>query len=341
MKYGDEGLNTQAQAIEDAQTQIRIAVRDGWLGGKPKAEINAAVQKIVKGALKKIKTTDLKSAAYRSLNAFAERQYNTYLRNFGIDSKPVLAAIVLTGGKGGISKKNAEKIMRQLTYTTDAKGIPTQTYAKDYLEKRVAPVITELCRQNALDPDDINSRNSMRNRAEMEVRYSTHLEQMSELKAAGVKLVVSSVHADCSDRCYKWQGRVFSLDGTSGVTEDGKSYEPLEHATDIYYTTKAGKTYKNGLLGFNCRHYLMPYRSGMIIPHVDRATQQREQRINTEQRRLEGIVRKWETEAAMNKGVNEELHSSAKRQAAYWRREYIKFSHGNGRAYYPSRIELL
>lgn len=347
MKLADKGLNTQAQAIEEAQTEIRLAVRDGWLYERNKAVINEQVQRIIRKALLQIHIPGLRNAAYRSLNAFAERQYNTYFRYFGANPSILLALMWLNGSKTApqIEFQRRGTIVRLQeavrVLETDAKGIPLQTYAKEYMEQRVEPVISELCRQNALDPDDIDSRNSMRNRAEMEVRYNGHLEQIESLRAEGVKLVTCSVHADCSNRCYPWQGRVYSLDGTSGTTHDGKPYVPLETATDIYYTTKAGKTYKNGLLGFNCRHTLMPYKAGMVIPHVSKATQQKESAINTRQRELERIVRGWETEAAMNKGLNPIKYKQARSEALKARKEYIKFSHDNGRAYYPSRIKLL
>lgn len=344
MQLADKGLNPQAQAIEEAQTEIRIAVRDGWLYRHSKATINVKVQAIIRKALLQIRIPELRSAAYRSLNAFAERQYNTYIRRFGADTTVLLALLALANaGASKASKRQAETVLHKsdIYVETQAKGIPLQTYAKEYLEQRVEPTITELCKQNALDPDDIDSRNSMRNRAEMEVRYNGHLEQIAELKADGVKLVTCSVHADCSNRCYPWQGRVYSLDGTSGITDDGKSYVPLETATDIYYTTKAGRVYKNGLLGFNCRHSLMPYKAGMVIPHVSKATQQKERAINTRQRELERTVRAWETEAVMNKGLNPDKYKEARREALKARKEYIKFSQDNGRAYYPSRIKLL
>lgn len=345
MKLADKGLNTQAQAIEEAQTEIRIVVRDGWLYRRSKAVINERVQAIIRKALLQIQIPDLRNAAYRSLNAFAERQYNTYLRSFEYDPSILLA--LLTLGNSGTStalKQQAKTIVEKagITFETTAKGIPLREYAKTYLEKRVEPVITELCKQRALDPDDQTARNSMRNRAEMEVRYNAHLEQIDDLRTAGVKLVTCSVHADCSNRCYPWQGRVYSLDGTSGITEDGKPYVPLEDATDVYYTSPyTGKTWKNGLLGFNCRHTLMPYRAGMVIPHVSRETQQKERAINTRQRELERIVRSWETEAVMNKSINQQRYKEARAEALKARKEYIKFSHDNGRAYYPSRIELL
>ena len=350
MKLADKGLNIQAQIIEEAQSFIRIAVRDGWLYRRGRAFINTQVQKIIRNALSKIDLPILRDAAYRSLNAFAERQYATYVRRLGTNTSLLLAVMLMLDKETPKARRKQEiqtvrksqlyRVSKEELYT-DAKGISAQVYAKEYLEKRVAPVIKELCEQNAIDPDDISGRNSMRNRAEMEVRYNGHLQQIADMKSSGIKLVTCSVHADCSERCYKWQGRVYSLDGTSGMTDDGKPYIPLETATDVYYTTKAGKTYKNGLLGFNCRHYLMPYVSGMVIPHISKTTQHKENAVNTRQRELERLVRGFETEALMNKDIDPEKHAKAKAAAIKSRREYIKFSQDNGRAYYPSRIKLL
>ena len=148
MQLADQGLNTQAQAIEEAQTEIRLVVRDGWLYRRNKAEINQRVQDIIRKALLQIRIPDLRNAAYRSLNAFAERQYNTYLRSFGYDPSVLLA--LLTLGNSGVStalKQQAETIIENagITFETTAKGIPLHDYAKTYLETRVEPVITELC----------------------------------------------------------------------------------------------------------------------------------------------------------------------------------------------------
>lgn len=345
MKLGDRGLNTQAGALEDAQTEIRLAVRDGWLANRPKPTINASVQKIIRKALGQIKLPALREAAYRSLNAFAERQYNTYLRAFGSSSVYLLAVIDLARREPNTPEfERAASVVREfepLTYETSARGVPLQEYSQDYFERRVVPAFDEILRQKALDPDDISGSNSLRNRAEMEVRYNAHLEQIDELRASGTKLVTSSVHADCSDRCYPWQGRVYSLDGTSGTTEDGKPFVPLEKATDIWVETKAHKWYKNGLLGFNCRHYLMPYKSGMVIPHISKETQQKERAINTKQRELERRVRDWKEQALIFKNIDRELYLNARRRAIKANKEYIQFSKDNGRAYYPSRTKLL
>lgn len=220
-------------------------------------------------------------------------------------------------------------------------GVPMQRYSEVYIKEQVRPVLNRLAEQYPKDPGDIRGRNSLRNRAEMEVRYDGHTQNVAELKAQGVRLVIASSHADCSDRCRPWQGRVYSLDGTSGTTDDGRRFVPLEQATDVYYTTKAGKTYKNGLLGFNCRHYLVAYQSGYRFPEPDAAEEKRQYDITNEQRRLERVVRKWRTIAVESKGQDHARYLTARRNAIAANKAYIKFSIDNGRAYYPSRTKLI
>lgn len=368
MELADRGLNPQAEVLEEAQTLIRLAVRDGWLANETKPQINVRVQKIVRDALKQLKLRELREAAYKSLNAFAERQYETYRREFGATSTYLLALVALTQSKPNSPEfKRAREYMAQNapmsfemptasetmqrggrttyddteTYESDAHGSALQMYSQDYYNRYVLPAFDRILKQKALDPDDISGTNSLRNRAEMEVRYARHLDEIAALRAAGVKLVTSSVHADCSDRCYKWQGRVYSLDGTSGTTEDGKRYVPLEKATDVLYTTHAGKTYKNGLFGFNCRHYLMEYKVGMVIPYVSKERQQRERAINTRQRELERRVREQKEKALIYKNIDRERYLKARRRAIEANKAYKQFSKDNGRAYYPSRTKLI
>lgn len=221
-------------------------------------------------------------------------------------------------------------------------GAPMQKYSKDYMEENVKPVFDRLIKQYPKDPGDVSGRNSLRNRAEMEARYNGHLENIEELRKQGNKLVVASSHSDCSERCQKWQGRVYSLDGTSGVAPDGRKYVPLENATDVYYTTKAGKTYKNGLLGFNCRHYLVPYKDGFAFPKVSPKTEREEYKITQKQRALERNVRYWRTEALMYKGTpNKEYYNIARNSAVEANKQYIAYSKANNRAYYPSRTKII
>ena len=211
-------------------------------------------------------------------------------------------------------------------------------YYSDVWRNRVKPALDRLCNGVALDPHDYTGRNSLRNLAEMEVRYADHLDNIADLKAEGERLVVCSAHADCSDRCAPWQGRVYSLDGTSGVI-DGNRYVPLERATDIYYTTKAGRVYKNGLLGFNCRHKLYPYR-GELLPVISAEERKAEYEVTKRQRAMERDVRRAKTSALMLKDINKAEYIRQRDKAKALYRAYIRYSMDNNRAYYPMRVTI-
>lgn len=329
-------LNPQALILEDAQTEIRIIVQRGYFSGKSIATLQKDVSIIVSKALKAITSPTLRQDAKKSLMHFARRIFNELRRKLGFDGVAALYAIkVAQGLQLPIRLKPLP-----FDYPTDEKGVPLQEYSKDYL-KKVNKVIRELADMNAIDPNDIRGLNSLRNLAEMQVRYEANIKQIDDFRARGVKIVVCSVHADCSDRCFDFQGKVFSLDNTAGFTKDGRSYFPLEVATDIYYTTKAGRTYKNGLLGFNCRHSLSEYRPYMAIPNVSREEQQKESKINNRQRELERRVRIYRERAVALRDIDRAAFSKARRQAIAANKEYKAFSHANGRAYYPDRVKII
>ena len=199
-------LNPQAITLEDAQGEIKKTIKDAYLAGKSRRETERLVALIIAAAVKKLHTPALIDCAPRSLWAMARKVYSNF------------------------STLNAE------TLKTVAKGVPTGQYPKAYM-KQVNDTLRKIADIQALDADDVTGRNSLRNRAEMEVRYEYHQNEIADYKKQGAKLVICSTHADCSDRCYPWQGRVYSLDHTTGITADGKRYIPLETATDIYYTT--------------------------------------------------------------------------------------------------------
>ena len=281
---------------------------------------------------------------------FYEKQYAELQRSFD-RQMPIIAALFLLAGKdltGAKLKATSDQRQRAIQLlewqgydSSRLMGVPLQRFSQDYISKNVKPALTRLAEQEAKDPDDITGRNSLRNRAEMEVRYNANLNSISDLKARGVRLVIASAHADCSERCRPWQGKVYSLDGTNGITDDGRSFVPIETATDIFYTTKVGKTYKNGLLGFNCRHYLVEYHKDFYFPKPNPIIEKREYEITEEQRRLEREVRKWRIKAVESKGLDDEEYKKARRKAIEWNKAYIEFSKANNRAYYPSRTKIL
>ena len=336
-------LNTQAIAAEEAEAEIRLLIKTEYFKRTAPKEIGRKVDDIIRKALKDIKIPALKDAVKRSLRNFAQRQYNEYKRSFGFQLVTLLAVISLTDTTATEAvKTQARRTLTGLGYSTaNLYGVPLKKFSVNYFKENVTPALDRLAKQFPLDPDDITGRNSLRNRAEMEVRYQGHTDNIEDLRTAGHKLVIASTHADCSERCRPWQGRVYSLDGTSGTTDDGRRYVPLEEATDVWYTTKVGKRYKNGLLGFNCRHYLIPYEKGYRFPKPNVAEERKQYAITQEQRAYEREVRKWRTKALTAKNIDREKYLEARRKAIEWNKRYIDFSIKNDRAYYPSRTKII
>jgi|AGTN01.1.fsa_nt_gi Phage minor capsid protein 2. len=326
-------ISPQTLAIEDAETAIRRTVQKGYLLGKSKAAIRNEVALIIKSAVKQIKSSEFQRDAIKSLNAFASRLFREFVFRLGFNGKDVMLAIKAYAQGAGPRPAVFD-------ISIEEKGIPLQEYNKDYIAK-VFKTIRDIADITALDPNDVRGLNSLHNLAEMQVRYEAQQDKIAELRAKGVKFVYCSVHADCSDRCFPWQGRIYSLDGTSGTTPDGRSYVPIETATDIYTTTQSGKVYKNGLLGFNCRHDLYEYVNNVHIPIISKEMQKKESAINTRQRELERQVRFHRERALMFHSVDRAQFSKERKAAIAANKEYMRFSHENGRAYYPDRIKVL
>lgn len=362
--YVPDPLNEQASVLVDAQTDIKTAIKQGVLSGASFLTVKKSVQKIIDSALAKIRSPTLKEDARISLMRFADRAYGRFRQDIASIPSMLLPAVVVlmrgittSGQKVGVYYPKTED-ERKALYTlqsyaekipsdeipTSTKGLPLNEFHKTYMN-RVSKALDNLFENYAFDPNDARSdtekKNSLRNLAEMQVRYERHQEEIAKLRASGARLVVCSVHADCSDRCAPWQGGVYSLDGTSGKTEDGKKYQPLENATDIYYTTKAGRTYKNGLLGFNCRHKLFEYKPRMVIPSVSEAEQKREYAITKRQREMERAVIAAREKALGKKGVDVQEYRKWRDFAKERFDEYKKFSLLHERAYYSDRVKIL
>lgn len=369
LRYAADPLNEQASLLVDAQTDIKTAVKQGVLSAESAERIKKRLSDIIERAVARIRSPTLKKDARASLMQFANKVYGEFTQALSAIPYAMLpAVIVLMRGatekevKGKYytpttpSELNAAEVLH---YRVINGGVPLREFQKVYID-RVNNALQTLSETKALDPNDYTGRNSLRNLAEMQVRYERHQEEIKDFKDRKVKLVVCSVHADCSDRCSKWQGGVYSLDGTSGYTTDGRPYQPLENATDIYYTTKAGRTYKNGLLGFNCRHKLYEYKERMGIPTVSRAEQKRQYQITLKQRELERsviaarenaltykdtgcIVYKRNGKPLIDKATGKPVTQYHKWKTIAQKRyaEYKKFSEEHERAYYPDRVKIL
>lgn len=195
--------------------------------------------------------------------------------------------------------------------------------------------------------EDIKDSNgaSLRNVAEIHVRHDYQQSSIAQMRADGVKLVWASTHVDCSERCFPWQGKLYSLDGTYGTTATGVSYQPLENAVNVPYTTKAGKTYMNGLLGFNCRHRLIPYKDEQEPPQgYTKAQTLQAYQLNLQQRAMEREIRRVKERAHLLKGVEDVKDGAINKLFAHARdmtEVYRKFCRDNNRVAMIYRTQVM
>ena len=311
------------------------------------------VREIIDGALSAIPIPALRTAARVSLLDFYRRERRASAA-LTLSSAAVFLSLLKIGTRRGIpspkalevplsrmSMRGAYETLTAYDGTIDFHNIATNNlrkYTEDYYRENIKPTLSRMEKEEALDPDAENylgRRQSLLARAEREVRYKAHLDETSDLRARGVRLVLISAHANCSERCRPFQGRVFSLDGSEGVTEDGRYYEPLERATDIY--TKNGK-WKNGLFGFNCRHTMTEYKTGESAPRVSPKEEEREYRIDLRMRSMERTVRKWRAAAEMS--LSAEEGKKARQKASAWAAKYRAYAATHGRAFQPSRLKI-
>ncbi len=174
---------------------------------------------------------------------------------------------------------------------------------------------------------------SLRNLAEMTVRHEASLNDIARLRAQGVKYVWTTSHPNCSPRCAKYQGKLWSLDGTSGTLE-GNSYRPIEIA--LAGPLKDG----NGIIsGYNCRHRLVVWFPGSKAPmQYTEVEIKKAYAIDQRQRAYENNIRQMKVEEKLMRAAGYDDRAKALRKK--WRiatQDYKLYSLENERPYYMYR----
>lgn len=336
---------------------LKLTIKALLLDNIPYSKAVSELEKQIKECVDTLESPELKINADVSLHKYANKILQVGLQNIGLTNNYLLMAIGRY--RNGAKTLDIVKALAPATpgelYVMDTKyaqhfeipanvpiknvgemGVANQEFGKIYME-RVKNALNELIDSEVKYDEHV----SLRNIAEMTVRYEKTTKSLEDMKEKGINLIVTSRHENCSKRCEKWQGGHYTLDNTYQEV-DGIQFIPLSKATDQYVTTKSGKTYKNGhLTGYNCRHYAIPYRKGYEPPMVDKATVEKQRAIDKRMRELERLIRRWKEKVAMFKGTDmKNEYQEAVKKVRYWKQAYITFCRANRRAIEPSRIEV-
>lgn len=331
--------------LQDAITKIKQLILKGASNEEINQVINNYVNKFVDPATKRAFQKSLIQSANKMMYQY---NYNTNILNQSFIQKVVKHYNLGTGmtqanqtytidlkaiygeylNKQIDQRKTIEEFRNRITNTKYG-SILIKNYDKQ-VKDQVKLLASEPAKYVAKDGRAI----SLRNKVEMAVRYEANQMDLAQYKQNGIKLVWTSSHADASPRCTPFQGKLWSLDGTSGII-DGHRYQPIEIALDA----NGGNSIING---YNCRHYLIEYEKGSTAPRQFTSKEiQKEYKIDQRQRQYENRIRQLKTEETLLR--QQGFAKDATRIRKSWQnlnKKYEEYSIKNGRAFYRWRTQI-
>lgn len=337
---------SRVMMIQETESELKMIVKKAHMEGHSRRQLSHDTYTAIYRLIRELDNEELARKCAISFPRYVNKLNNEYSEVFRLlQAMPVTpryaspdTEIVVEGLSGKI--RTVPRVADIPDYAFD-RGVAAQKFGEDYIKE----VRLRLRNVAALAAkEDYASNVSLRNVAEMQIRYEKHLDDLDLLKSKGTKLVWISTHANCSARCAPYQGKLYSLDGTSGTTPDGVPYEPLEKATDVYYTTKAGVRYKNGLFGFNCRHEMTEYTPGSKPITIPDAVVKRQREIEKTQREFERAIRYERTLYEVSRGLGhketDRLSVQAYHRKVELNKQYKEFCLKNDLAYPAERVQI-
>lgn len=203
-------------------------------------------------------------------------------------------------------------------------------------------------RVSVLADDDATSTTSnidLRRKVEIDLRQEHQKKMVADLISKGQDLCYLSSHVNCSKRCAPWQGKLVSLTKPSinSAFETGEVVDKQKVYSFKDITSQVDKYgyFNNIIVGFNCRHFLIPYTKGSLPPkQYNDEDIVKERKINDKLRAMERDIVKTKERALLYEnidiGMARKLHKDAKRMVAF----YKAYAHKNNFPYFPYRIKI-
>ena len=155
----------------------------------------------------------------------------------------------------------------------------------------------------------------------------------------GIQLIEVSSHMGARPLCAPYQGRIFSRDGSKGITTDGAGGK-------IYYTPLSETSYGQpaGLFGINCGHVQYPFAPGInfqrYFPYPKEENDRRYQQFQR-QRAMERDIRATKRECMMLQELDDKegLQKASQRLRAQ-KQKYSQYSKDCGLGTHFDRTQV-
>jgi hypothetical protein len=339
MKLNPNVAETEVVDIQSVTLRIKQIVLDDVAQGVDKKETELKIQRLI--ASISFPDEQLTLTTRKTLRNFARTtywQHSIAMRKLGkayqremAQAEPSYKVDLATG-----FNPIQEFTKFRPFIDTSPKGLAVIENYQKRVRGEIERIATESPIARTRKPDGTYKEVSLRNLAEMRVRYDANNEDLKQYDKEGIDLVFTSSHADSSMRCQPYQGKLYSISGKSG-TIDGIEYTPLD--TALLGPDGDG----NGIInGYNCRHRLIPYQQGLKPPtDYDSRTIKRERAIDQRQRYLENQIRNLKMKEEMNRTIGDS--ERADELNARWKQTeqtYQAYSLRNGRAFYRWRYQV-
>jgi hypothetical protein len=223
----------------------------------------------------------------------------------------------------------------------EQKGSPN---VENYINK-IKEYIGDVAKTEFAPAEEGKKKITMWQKAELDIRHESQIKMVEDLIAQGVIYAWTSSHPDCSKRCEKWQGKLFDLvnDADNGKFKmkkriEGHTVYSLKAVTSVI--DKYG--YKNNIIvGFNCRHKLVPFTPKSEPPtEYDAEDVKKNREINAKLRAYEREIRRLKRLSIFYKTTDKKLSKMYLDRAKALTEEYKAFAEEHGFAWLPYRLEV-
>lgn len=315
-------------AVEESNTKLIEIINEAVLVGYSKAYAKAQVVNLIADTMKLLNDLGASDDLIQSTKLALERTFmKEWLQvivilkesekkdDLGLIGQQIArmetkAPLDLTSSKGGLvldvvnegktlGIANAQ-INNIRDFITDSRLGGTSRYVdyKTLLSNTLMEVKDKLANGSLTLTDSLGRQKSVRNMAEIQTRYEM-INQ--DLERQGVNLndfVIASSHADASERCSWWQGKIYLMDLDISSRPFGQYKGGTPTQTILGYID--GKPYysllqacENGFLSYNCQHRLIKYYKGASPVKYDTISVKKARNLTIRQRQMENTIRHW------------------------------------------------
>ena len=396
-KYPSEKEDKLALIVENANTRVQEIINESIMFGWTKLYAKSLVMDLVNRTEIELKDNDaseylIESTKIAILKAFMKQwllvisilESKLNQDNLGFIGKLIKnmktnEPLILQADKGitidlfddnvGIAKagiKNLRDFMTGIEPTskdsiiTELGGTSRFVDYRTLLQNTLIEVKDNLANGTLTLTDSLGRVKSIRNMAEIETRYKMIAEDMRRQGVGLNEFVVSSSHADESERCHWWSSKIFLVDLDISSRPFGE-YDPKNppNPTPIgkidgkdYYSLKVACDY--GFLSYNCQHRLIKYYKGIQPIQYPQKLVQVKRDATIRQRQMENTIRHWKRKEKLSDRtlkVNRTNPITGQQEqfteyewnvlnSKLWQQKYRDFSKNNGLPIYEWRTRI-